>query len=411
MFVGTGKTTAARSMGKVFYDIGFLSTDEVIECSASDLIGQCVGHTVPKTRKMFNRALGKVLLIDEAARLAKGDFAREAIEEMTHLLTNKDYGDRMIVILAGYEHHMEYLLRAAPGLIGLFSTEIVFKKLTPEESITLLIRELEDRQASIPCLDNTDSMEYKQLFPLVKALTLLPTWNNARDVKTLAANMAAKALEVLEYSPVPTTSPTWSPTMSLTASLTASPNNFSAPSNNLKKLAITAAQAMRCLKDLFHTHRTLCYEDKQLAQYNNIQITEPAEPVEQVMSHSESAQKSTGLRQTNSMASIAAAIALVRRRTSVSSARPGIIRRMSQAYGNVGGLDETAEICLRPPDAGIVSDLRTDEEEDEDLERRRLQRLQQIGDCPEGFAWHQEANGWRCDGGQHFVSDEQLGNF
>ncbi|KAL1614404.1 hypothetical protein SLS56_012107 [Neofusicoccum ribis] len=66
---GTGKTTAARHMGKLFYNMGLLSTDAVVEYSAADLIGQHVGHTVPKAREQLKRALGKVLLIDAAYRL------------------------------------------------------------------------------------------------------------------------------------------------------------------------------------------------------------------------------------------------------------------------------------------------------------------------------------------------------
>jgi SpoVK/Ycf46/Vps4 family AAA+-type ATPase len=60
--LGTGKTTVARKIGKVYYDMGFLASDEVIDCSASDLVGQYVGHTGPLVRKQFDKALGKVYL-------------------------------------------------------------------------------------------------------------------------------------------------------------------------------------------------------------------------------------------------------------------------------------------------------------------------------------------------------------
>lgn len=74
---GTGKTTTARKMGKVFYDMGFLSTADVIDCSASDLVGQYVGQTGPKVIKQLDRALGRVLFIDEAYRLAVGPLLRK----------------------------------------------------------------------------------------------------------------------------------------------------------------------------------------------------------------------------------------------------------------------------------------------------------------------------------------------
>lgn len=62
LVLGTGKTTVARKMGKVYYDMGFLASDEVIDCSASDLVGQYVGQTGPKVREKFDKALGKVCL-------------------------------------------------------------------------------------------------------------------------------------------------------------------------------------------------------------------------------------------------------------------------------------------------------------------------------------------------------------
>lgn len=79
---GTGKTTTARKIGQVYYDLGFLSEVQVVECSASDLIGQYVGQTGPKTVKQLELGLGKVLFIDEAYRLGQGHFSQEAIDEL-----------------------------------------------------------------------------------------------------------------------------------------------------------------------------------------------------------------------------------------------------------------------------------------------------------------------------------------
>jgi AAA+ superfamily predicted ATPase len=70
---GTGKTTAARKIGQVFYDLGLLSKPDVVECSAKDLIGEYVGQTAPKTMKQLELGLGKVLFIDEAYRLGEAN--------------------------------------------------------------------------------------------------------------------------------------------------------------------------------------------------------------------------------------------------------------------------------------------------------------------------------------------------
>jgi SpoVK/Ycf46/Vps4 family AAA+-type ATPase len=88
---GTGKTTTARRMGKVFYDAGFLSKAEVVECSASDMVGQYVGQTGPKVRQLLEKALGRVLFIDEAYRLVDGHFAKEAMDELVDAVTKERY--------------------------------------------------------------------------------------------------------------------------------------------------------------------------------------------------------------------------------------------------------------------------------------------------------------------------------
>ena len=99
-------------MGKVYYNMGLLSTDEVVECSASDFIGQYAGHTGPKAKAMLERGLGKVLFIDEAYQLADGQYATEAINELIHLLTTPRYSSKMVIILAGYTGDMDRLSRA-----------------------------------------------------------------------------------------------------------------------------------------------------------------------------------------------------------------------------------------------------------------------------------------------------------
>ena len=78
-------------MGKIYYDMGILESDEVIEISATELVGQFVGQTGPKTQQQLEKALGKVLFVDEAYRLAEGNFAKEAIDEIVDRLTKPDF--------------------------------------------------------------------------------------------------------------------------------------------------------------------------------------------------------------------------------------------------------------------------------------------------------------------------------
>ncbi|KAI5776929.1 P-loop containing nucleoside triphosphate hydrolase protein [Geopyxis carbonaria] len=231
---GTGKTITARSMGKVFYEMGFISTAEVIDCSSSDLIGECMGHTGPKTKKVLDRALGKVLFIDEAYRLAEGQYATEAVNELIYLLSSKNYAGRMIVILAGYNRDMDKLMRVRPGLSGLFPTEIVFDTLNQQECMALLIRELDKRHVDASELKHDEPMG-----TLFRALGIMPSWSNARDVKTLAGQILESALHRFHAE-------------------SKTKQGGSSNIGSSAKIPLTREEAMKCLGEMFHTHRARC---------------------------------------------------------------------------------------------------------------------------------------------------------
>jgi stage V sporulation protein K len=133
---GTGKTTMARIIGKIFKEVGFLNKGEVIEAERSDLVGEYIGHTAQKTKKLIEKALGGVLFIDEAYSLARGgekDFGKEAIDTMVKAM--EDYKDDLIIILAGYREEMNYFLECNPGLRSRFAIQIDF----PDYSIDQLV--------------------------------------------------------------------------------------------------------------------------------------------------------------------------------------------------------------------------------------------------------------------------------
>ena len=186
---GTGKTTTARKMGKVYYDMGFLSSAEVIECSASDLVGQYVGQTGPKTQKQLEKALGKVLFIDEAYRLGEGHFATEAINELVDCLTKPKFHHKLIVILAGYNDDMNRLMAVNSGLSSRFPEEIIFQNMSVQHSMQLLDRQMVRNTIDLPALRNLESKSYRDMSRLIHQLSLLPSFGNARDILELAKTM------------------------------------------------------------------------------------------------------------------------------------------------------------------------------------------------------------------------------
>ncbi|EPQ56111.1 P-loop containing nucleoside triphosphate hydrolase protein, partial [Gloeophyllum trabeum ATCC 11539] len=192
---GTGKTTTARKMGKVYYDMGFLSSAEVMECSVSDLVGQYVGHTVQKTRRVFEKALGKVLLVDEAYRLSEGQYAKEAVDEIVGILTQERFRGKLIVIFAGYEQEMNNLLTVNSGLASRFSEEIVFRHLSPENCLKILTRNLRNQDIQ---LAGPSDQRRREMISILEGLQRLPSWGNARDMETLLKRLTIFVLSSLD---------------------------------------------------------------------------------------------------------------------------------------------------------------------------------------------------------------------
>lgn len=145
---GTGKTTVARVVARLYCALGLLAADTVIETDRSGLVADWIGQTATKTNEVVDSALDGVLFIDEAYALKKkgistNDYGTEAID--TLLKRMEDDRDRLVVIVAGYSEPMAEFLEANPGLRSRFSTRIDFPRYTADQLREIALRLVDSR--------------------------------------------------------------------------------------------------------------------------------------------------------------------------------------------------------------------------------------------------------------------------
>ncbi len=131
---GTGKTTVARIMARLFKALGVLEKGHLVECGRQDLVAGFVGQTALKTTEIIDKALGGLLFIDEAYSLTQGgnsDFGKEAVE--TLLKKMEDLRGQFVVVVAGYPENMRVFLESNPGLRSRFDKTLLFEDYTPTQ--------------------------------------------------------------------------------------------------------------------------------------------------------------------------------------------------------------------------------------------------------------------------------------
>jgi len=176
---GTGKTTVAVRMGQILAKMGYSRRGHVVLATRDDLVGQYVGHTAPKTKEMIKKAMGGVLLVDEAYYLYNAandrDYGQESIEILLNVMENNQ--DDLVVALAGYKDRMDKFFSYIPGMMSRIGNHIDFPNYTADELVqiaTVMAKQLE-----------YDIQE--EAYPVFKAYIEkrmeLPFFSNARTVR------------------------------------------------------------------------------------------------------------------------------------------------------------------------------------------------------------------------------------
>lgn len=136
---GTGKTTVARIIARIYKALGLLSRGQLIEVDRAGLVAGYQGQTALKTKEVVSKAIGGVLFIDEAYSLCrdeKDDFGYEALDTLNKEI--EDHRDDLVVIIAGYKREINHFLEANPGLKSRFKTIVEFEDYTSDELYQIL---------------------------------------------------------------------------------------------------------------------------------------------------------------------------------------------------------------------------------------------------------------------------------
>ncbi|MDR6997783.1 stage V sporulation protein K [Neobacillus niacini] len=193
---GTGKTTVARLIGKLFQKMNVLTKGHLIEAERADLVGEYIGHTAQKTRDLVKKAQGGILFIDEAYSLGRGgekDFGKEAIDTLVKHMEDKQH--EFILILAGYSREMEYFLTLNPGLHSRFPLVIDFPDYNIEQLMEIAKRMLTEREYSF---SHEAEKKVKDHLIWVKAVLSPASFSNGRYVRNIIEkSIRAQAMRLL----------------------------------------------------------------------------------------------------------------------------------------------------------------------------------------------------------------------
>jgi hypothetical protein len=426
-------------MGKIFYDMGMLSQAKVVDCSATDLIGQYVGHTGPKVQKLLEKAMGKVLFIDEAYRLAEGGFATEAMDELVDCLTKPKFAQKLITILAGYDKDMDRLMTINPGLTSRFPESVIFKHLDPETSLELLTKDLRNLQKrkkaplDLSVLELPSVQLQNRLIGLFDMLSRLDSWGNARDVKSLAKKMfgalISKASQpvsklvltdviildtmesVLEErsrrnEAVGTNRRTMQPVP---------PQQHCEPPPSTSKSLVHSVPPPAQISTPVSVASKIEQREEHVAiqEFDAIESTEI--PLESIFKAKRDASVSDAIWEQLELDKHAMVAREREYRRLQEEKRQEEKRIEDLKRAEKEAVDEEERRIREQERVAAELERRRKEailaaiEEAREMEKRRQMRLRQLGPCPAGFHWIKQSGGYRCAGGSHFLDDAALG--
>jgi hypothetical protein len=401
-------------MGKIYYDMGFLATAEVVECSAKDLVGQYVGQTGSKAQALIESALGKVLFVDEAYRLGEGAFGKEAVDELVDCITKPRFLNRLVIILAGYDAEINRMLEVNPGLSSRFADSINFERLDAESCYQLLRTTLEKHEKlDISTLAKPSTSFLGQVVHKFDELAALDNFANGRDVGTVSKGIFKAIMKKQKKSDGAARKVTEEIVMEQIDLMIAERTSRSKSA----KSAITAQASAGAYPIRMETKdppappatttTTAFATAPQLATADAMEEEPTPEPRE------ENNNENNNLHQLPAISIRDASVSdAIWNQLQLDFAQAEEEKRENRRLAEKA---EELRLWLKKcADAKLQLELeeieRKKRELEEKLRREAMEqaKLAQMGVCPMGFHWIRQSGGYRCAGGSHWVSDGEM---
>ncbi|KAG1712488.1 hypothetical protein DVH05_000232 [Phytophthora capsici] len=410
---GTGKTTVARVMAQILYAMGALATTKLVETSGLDLTGEYIGQTKTKVTDKLVEAKGGLLFIDEAYELGKGHFGEEALTTLVAAMTDPVYAG-MVIVIAGYPHEMDTMLRRNSGLKSRFTRYIDFPDWEAEDGVAFLKAKAENEEIQL------ENGVEKLIMKTFTALKKLDGFGNGRDAVQLWKDLLqSRAQRVFHSNEEVRTITKKDTAMASTVILNArrppagaKPTQSSTPSDT--PLFMTQEQQPPARTELIQKfeEETLSLEEE--SEEKNEKMDEKEDEEESKAETEEDAEEESVDKKVNEVRDPGVSDEdweeLERAKEAHAAHLESLKRAKEEHAAHLRAMKHAREQKKIEEERRRAAAIQEKLEEEKRRAAAIQEKIRRICPCPAGFNWYKCGSGWRCGGGSHFVSDAQLNN-
>jgi hypothetical protein len=438
-------------MAQILNELGVLGTDKIVICSALDLQGSYVGQTKDKVNEKMEEAQGGVLFIDEAYTLgggtgSAGAFSQEAVDQLVKLMTDPEHLKKTVVILAGYKEPMERMIRHAnPGLRSRFEGRIEFPDWSADDCVASIRQKCEGE--NIRLMSDAE----QRLLHSLREIEERPGWANARDSVTtyrlLYAARAQRCMHAVEAEACFTVEDVAAAMAKLKAQRppgepVRDANGFAKETGKtMPRPPPSAPPPQRYgeyqlvdFEEVKKPHASVQLDAQHDAQRDDGEGGDPVYAALLIACREEGYDQDHETRK--KLVTILAAVH--------EDGKDFPANIMDRVVEKTKLSQVKAHALLKPQVVKVLTSMReaVQKEEERLAELRRLEerlaaaqaeavrlaaeaehqrvqeqykkealireKIRQMALCPAGFDWHREGGGWRCNGGSHFISNDEL---